>query len=136
MEIRHGTSDKTQHKKERTNAQGNVHLEPLNGQVNTVARFEVARLNRNQQFYNRVSMEYIDNNAYDITECLESHYDMWDCCFMHFFSYGKQTHDWRATGKSISQDACNALLQTSWGRERVDLWYAAPRERRGSNFFF
>ena len=68
------------HKAERTDPRGSFHLEPLNGLVNTVARFEVSRMNRGQPLFDRVCMEYIDNNAYDITACPEPHYDMWDCC--------------------------------------------------------
>jgi hypothetical protein len=44
--------------------------------------FEVARLNRSQPLFHRVCMEYIDNNAYEIAECPNSKYDMWDCCFI------------------------------------------------------
>ena len=126
MEIRHGTSDQNSTTREITDAQGNVHPEPLNGLVNTVACFEVARLNRDQQVYHRVCMEYIDNNAYDTTESHESHYDMWECCFIQLFSCGKQTDDRRATERTLSQYAYNALLQKVWDRDRVDLRYAAP----------
>ena len=114
--------------KERTDAQGNVHPEPLNGLVNTVARFEVARLNRGQSLHHRVCMEYIDNNAYEITECPESKYDMWDCCVIALCCYGKQTDDRRAAERTNSQDAYSALLQKVWDRDCVDLRYTAPRE--------
>ena len=70
------------HRIERTDPRGNLHLEPLTGLVNTVARFEISRLNRGQPLFDRVCMEYIDNNAYGITVCPESHYDMGDCCFV------------------------------------------------------
>ena len=70
---------KKTHKIERTDIKGNVILEPLIGLANTVARFEVSRLNRDQPFYDCVCMEYIDNNAYEITACPESYYDLWDC---------------------------------------------------------
>jgi len=66
-------------------------------------------------------MEYIDNNAYVLTECLQAKYDMWDRCFIQLLSYGKQTDDRRATERTISQDAYNALLQKVWDRDRVDL---------------
>ena len=77
------------HKTERTDPRGSLHPEPLNGLVNTVERFEVSRFNRGQPLFDRACMEYIDNNAYDITACPESHSDMWDCCFVQFYSYGK-----------------------------------------------
>jgi len=93
------------HKTDITYSKSNVHPEPLNGLVNPVAHFEVARLNRGQPLYHSVCMEYIDNNAYEITACHESHYDMWDCCFIQLFSYGKQTDDQRATERTISQEA-------------------------------
>ena len=75
--------------------------------------------------YHRVCMEYIDNNAYDITECPNSKCDTWDC---QFFSNWKQTDDRGATERTNSQDAYNALLQKVWIRDRVDLRYTAPRE--------
>ena len=53
------------HKAERTDPTGEGHPEPLNGLLNAVARFEVARLNRDQLVYNRVAMEYVGNNAYE-----------------------------------------------------------------------
>ena len=69
-------------KAERTDARGNLYIEPLNGLLNTVARFGVARLNRGQPIFDSACMEYIDNNAYDTIACPEFHYDMWDllCC--------------------------------------------------------
>ena len=72
---------KKTHNTERMDSKSNVHSEPLNGLVNTVARFEVSRLNRDQRIYDRVCMEYIDNSAYEITACPEFNYGMWDCCF-------------------------------------------------------
>ena len=54
------------HKKERTGAQGTVHLEHFIGLVNTVARFEVARSERGQLLFHCVCMEYID-------QCLRDH---------------------------------------------------------------
>ena len=51
------------HKAERTDPTGEGHPEPLNGLLNTVARFEVVRLNQNQPVYNRVAMECVDNKA-------------------------------------------------------------------------
>ena len=76
------------HKTERTESKGNVHPEPFNGLVITVARVEVSSLNRDQPLYDLVCMEHIDNNAYDIPECTESEYDVWDCCFVQLLSYG------------------------------------------------
>ena len=122
--------------KERTDTKCTFHPNPFNGLINTVARFEVARLNQGQPLYHRVCMEYIDNNSYEITECPESHYDMWDCCFIQLFSYGKQTDDRRATERTISQDAYNALLQKVWDRDSVDLRYAAPREWPRFSYIF
>ena len=72
-------------------------------------------------------MEYTDNNAYDITECLDS--DM--ICGIVVYStlfLREQTDDRRATERTISQDAYNALLQKVWNRDHVDLRYTAPRE--------
>ena len=35
-------------------------------------------------------MDYVDNNAYEIKANPEAAaYDMWDCCFIQLFSYGK-----------------------------------------------
>ena len=90
------------HKIETTDTKGNVHLDPLNGLVNTVARVEVARLHRGQPLDHRVCMEYIENNSYDITECPESHYDLWDCCFIQLYAYGMHKDDQRATERAIS----------------------------------
>ena len=42
------------HKTERTDALGNLHPEPLNGLVNTVARFEVSSFNRGQPLFDCV----------------------------------------------------------------------------------
>ena len=36
--------------------------------LNTVARFEVSRLNQGQPVFDRVAMEYIGNNAYEVLE--------------------------------------------------------------------
>ena len=110
-----------------TDSKGNVHPEPLNGLVNTVARFEVARLNRNQPLVDRVCMEHIDNNAYDITACPQSHYDMWDCFSFSYCSYGRQTGDQRATERVLTQEAYSGLLNNKCNRYRVDLSCTAPR---------
>ena len=72
-------------------------------------------------------MEYIDNNAYEITACPESHYDMWDCCFVQLYSYGTQTDDQRATERVLAREAYNDLLLKVWDRDQVDLRYTAPR---------
>ena len=85
MQTKRGTSVHLTRPRELT-AKYNVHPEPLNGLVNTVARFEVSRLNRGQPLVYSVCMEYIDNNAYEITACPESRYDMWDCCCIQLFS--------------------------------------------------
>ena len=77
------------HKAEQTDALGNLHPEPLNGLVNTVARFEVSWYNRGQPIFERVCMEYVDNNSYEVKSCLESQYNMWDCTFRQLVSYGK-----------------------------------------------
>ncbi len=53
---------------------------------------EISRI-RGHPVYDRVCMEYTDNNAYDILECPDSAYSMWDCCFPQLFSYGKQEDD-------------------------------------------
>ena len=102
--ISHGICVLNTHKAERTDALGNLHPEPLNGLVNTVARFEVSRYNRGQPLYERVCIEYIDNNAYEVTSCLESHYNMWDCCFIQIYSYGTLPYeiDYQKGNKEIS----------------------------------
>ena len=90
MAIRLGIPDPGQHKTERTDPAGDSHPEHLNGLINTVARFEVARLNQGQPVYERVAMEYVDNNAYEIKANPEAvDYDMWDCCSIQLFSFGK-----------------------------------------------
>ena len=101
-EISHGTVRSKTHKAERTDSLGNGHPEPLNGLVNTVARFEVSRYNKGQPLCDRVCMEYVDNNSYEVKSCPESQYNMWDCCFTQLFSYGKLPYDYddqRATEK-------------------------------------
>ena len=57
MEARLGASDL---KRTRGNGQmqtGEAHPEPLNGLLNTVAKFEVSRLNQGQPLYHRVAVE-------------------------------------------------------------------------------
>ena len=78
------------HRPERTDPRGETHPEPLNGLLNTVARFEVSRLNQGQLIVNRVAMAYNDNNAYKVLENPDTDYDTWDCCFIQLFSYGKR----------------------------------------------
>ena len=98
--------------------------------VNTVARFEVSRYNRGQPLFDRVCMEYIDNHAYDITSCPESHYTMWNCCFIRLYSYGKLPYEidgQRATERNLSREAYDEILQKVWARDNVDLRYTAPR---------
>ena len=97
MDIWHGTSDPNSTIKRDLIQNVTFTLNLFNGLVNTVAPFEVARMNRGQPLYHSVCMEYIDIQSYDITEWLESHYDMWDCCFIQTFSCGKQMDDQRAT---------------------------------------
>ena len=64
-------------KAERTDANGETYPEPLNGLLNTVARFVVSRLNNGQLVYGRVAMAYVDNKSYEIQENPESaDYDM------------------------------------------------------------
>ena len=79
------------HKTERTYALGNCHPEPLIGLINTVARLKFPVFDKGQPLFDRVCMEYVDNNAYAVKSCPESQYNMWDCCFIQIFSYGK-TH--------------------------------------------
>ena len=65
------------HKAERTDVTGETRPEPLNGLLNTVARFEVPRLNQGQLVCDRVAMAYVDNNAYEIKAYPEAvDYDM------------------------------------------------------------
>ena len=72
MAIKPGIFRSKKHKTERTDPTGENHPEPLNGLLNTVARFEVARLSQGQPFFERVAMEYVDNNAYEIKSNPES----------------------------------------------------------------
>ena len=77
------------HNAERTDANGETYPEPLNGLLNTVARFEVSRLSQWQFVYDRVAMAYVDYNSYEIQENPESvDSDVWDCCFIQL-SYGQ-----------------------------------------------
>ena len=78
------------HKAERTDPTCEAHPEPLNGLLNTVARFEVSRLKYGQHAFDRAAMACADNNAYETRanpEAADS--DMWDCCCIQLFSYGK-----------------------------------------------
>ena len=65
--------------------------------MNTVARLETARLNKGQPVFQRVAMEYIDNDAYTIREILDSYYDMWDYCCIQCFSYGNRNGQYPGT---------------------------------------
>ena len=49
--------------------------------------FDVSRLNRNRHIFDSVSVEYIDDSAYEIIVCPESFFFnvMWDCCFIQLF---------------------------------------------------
>ena len=49
----------------------------------------MARFNSRQLVFDRVRMEYIDHNAYEIVECPDSDYDMSECCVIQLVSYGK-----------------------------------------------
>ena len=94
MPIRHGILGPKLAKTQRTDTLGNTHPEPPNGLVNTVARFAVARLNKGQPVFDRISVVYTGKkNAYEIAECPDSEYDMWDCCFIQLFSYEKKQED-------------------------------------------
>ena len=77
-------------KTQRTYTLGNTHPEPLNGLVNAVACFEVARLNKGNLCVDRFCMEYTDNNAYDIVECPDSDDDTWDCFSYSSFHMAKE----------------------------------------------
>ena len=52
MPIKLGIFVSNTHKIERTEPLDNLHPEPLNGLVNTVARFEISRLNKEQYMFN------------------------------------------------------------------------------------
>ena len=65
-----------EHTQQRTVSKNETHLEPLNGLVNVVARFEVSHINRGQPAFHRVAMENMDNNAYEFLENPDSDYDM------------------------------------------------------------
>ena len=77
------------HNQHRTDSKGEAHPEPLNGLLNTVARFEVSRLNQGQPVHGRVAMDQVDNNAYAIAANPEAvDYDLWVCCFIHMVPMG------------------------------------------------
>ena len=129
MAIRPGISDPG-NKAERTDPTGEGHPEPLNGLLNTVARFEVARLNHDQPVYNRVAMEYVDNNAYEIKANPEAaDYDMWDCCFIQLFSYGKhnQQHPNRLSARIQLKKEYEYLVNRVRRHTRLDLSALPPR---------
>ena len=78
------------HIQQSSDSKHETHPEPLNGLLNTAAQFEVSGLNRGRPWFHRVAMAYIDNNAYEILENPEgADYDMWECCVVQLFSYGK-----------------------------------------------
>ena len=77
-------------KTDRTDPTGETHPKPLNGLINTVARIEVARLNQGHPVYERVAMEYLDDNAYVIAANRKAAaYDARGCCSIQLFCYGK-----------------------------------------------
>ena len=118
------------HKAERTDALGNGHPEPLNGLVNTVARFEVSRYNKGLPLYDRACMAYVDNKSYEVKSCPESQYNMWDCCFIQLFSYGKLPYDYadqRATERNISRALYEEIIENIWARDHIDLQNTLPR---------
>ena len=58
-------------------------------------------------------------------------YDMWDCCFVQIFSYGKE--DERAPSsvkatRSKAKEQYDALLDIVWYRTKKNLDELAPRE--------
>ena len=117
------------HKAERTDAPGETHPEPLNVLLNTVARFEVSRLNQGQPVYGPVAMEYVDNNAYEILENPEgADYDMWDCCVVQLVSYGKpnQLHPAIPSERVKLQGHYDKLLDLVYRRTGMDLSARAP----------
>ena len=52
------------HKAERTDALGNSHPDLLNGLINTVARLKFHDTTKGQPLYDRVGVEYVDDNSY------------------------------------------------------------------------
>ena len=113
-----------------------AHPEPLNGLLNTVARFQVSRLNRGQPLFHRAATEYIDNNADDILENPDSDYEMWDCCCVQVVSYGKRNGQYAG----IKNGACNigkvtTLLTAVYDTIGLDLSDLAPCERPALSLF-
>ena len=118
------------HKAERTDALGSCHPERLNGLVNTVARFEVSRYNKGLPLYDRVCMKHVDNNSYEVKYCPESQYNMWDCCCVQLFSYGKLPYDYvdrRATEINTARASYEEIIEKIWARGHIDLRCTVPR---------
>ena len=79
--------------------------------------FEISRYNKGLPLYDRVCMEYVDNNSYEVKSCPESQYNMWDCFFIQLFSYGKLPYDYddqRATERNFSRASYEEVLEKSW----------------------
>jgi hypothetical protein len=129
MEIRLGISDPGSIK-QRTDPAGETHPDSRNGLINTVARFEVARLNQGQPVYARVAMEYVDNNAYDMKANPEAvDYDMWDFCFIHSCSFWKpnQQHPHRLSERTQAWKGYEYLVNKVQRRARMDISALPPR---------
>ena len=75
-------------------------------------------------------MEYVDNNSYEVKSCPETQYNMWDCCFIQLFSYGKLPYDFddqRAPERNIARASYAEILEKIWARDHMDLRYTVPR---------
>ena len=111
--------------------------ERLNGLLNTVARFEVPRLNQGQPLLHRVAVNYIDNNAYEVLENPDSDYDMWDCCFDQLLSYGKHNQQYPGipTDRIKLKILYDDLIDAVYKRTHIDISHCAPRGWPGLPFF-
>ena len=75
--------------------------------------------------YQRIAMEYIDNNAYDIRENPEGvDYDMWDCCFIQVFAYGIYIDIPEDPRRNIAETLKGAENMV-WRELRQDISYGA-----------
>ena len=94
--------------------------------------FEVSRYKKGLPLYDLVYWEYVDKNSYEVKSCPESQYNMWDCCFIQLFSYGKLPYDYddqKATEKkrNISRASYEEILEKFWARYHIDLRTTLPR---------
>ena len=75
--------------------------------------------------------EYIDNNAYDIHECPDSEYNMWDCCFIHLSPLARPDDETPGveTERTSSQQAYEKVSNTRRASTCVGLLFTEPQKR-------